>query len=150
MSISQVDRQAAMESQDNRTAFVRREIPRRFSGFVRESEAQFYPRRDVQGYGQRRDSLDRPNDAQLGSASPQMPPVVTNYITTNNNQHYNVNNSRHQTINAQNQVNTQNNRQHSAHNSRGDTTHQSTTTQRLSSSGHQHHRQSHRDRERRG
>ncbi|KAJ0108108.1 hypothetical protein J7T55_007227 [Diaporthe amygdali] len=149
MSISQIDRQAAMDFQSNRIPLVRGEMSRGASRFLRESEARFHPRRDVQGHGHRRDSLYRPNDAQLGSANPQISPVV-NYITTNNNQQYHVDNSRHQRINAQGQVNTQNNLQRTVHNSRRDTTHQSRMTQRLSSSAHQHHRQSHRYREHRG
>lgn len=79
-----------------------------------------------------------------------MPRVVNNYITTNNHQQYNVDNSRHQRVNAQGQVNTHNTNYRSIRNTRGDTVDNSRTTQRLSSSGHQHHRQSRHHREYRG
>ncbi|KAI7773584.1 hypothetical protein LA080_010369 [Diaporthe eres] len=141
-SVSRFDRQSSRSFREGRTGFSRDDMPRGSSGLARHRDSQFLNQRDTYGYDQRPNDLDRRNDPQWAGADPEMPRVVNNYITTNNHQQYNVDNSRHQRVNAQGQVNTTNIRHHSIRTTRGDTIDNSRTTQRLSSSGHQHHRRS--------
>lgn len=152
-SISQADRRSARSFrdgrsfQDGRVRFARDGMSQGTFGPARQSEPQFLNQRDTYGYEQRPMSFYRPNEPQRAFAGPEMSPVVNNYITTNNHQQYNVDNSRHQRVNAQGQINTQNIRHHSIRSTRGDTFDNSRTSQRLSSSGHQHHRRSRHHRE---
>lgn len=150
-SISQVDRQSARSLQGGRTTFTARDMPRGTSALLRQPDSRFLNQRDTRGYEQRPSSIYRPNEQQWGAAGLEVPRVTNNYITTNNNQQYNVDSSRHQRVDARGQVNTTNVRHHSVRSSRGDTIDNSRTSQRLSSSGHQHHRRSrHRHGEYRG
>lgn len=149
-SISQVDRQSPRSPRQGRTVFDRDDMPRGTPGLVRQPDWQVPTRGDERGFDQRQTSLYRPNDSRQPASGPQPPQVVNNYITTNNHQQYNVDNSRHQRVNAQGQANTQNIRHHSVTHHRRDTFDNSRTSQRLSSSGLQHHRQSRHNREHRG
>lgn len=131
--------------------FPRSEMPRGTSGLMMRPEPYSLNRRDVPGYDQRPSDLYRPNYPQLTPSGREMPPVVNNYITTNNRQTYNIDSSRHQRVDARNQRNTQNIRVRSSTNNRRDTVDESRTSQRLSaSSGHQLHRRSRHHREYRG
>ena len=118
---------------------------------MRPTESQFLDRRNVPGYDRPPNSSYRPNYPQLTPAGPEVPRVVNNYFTTNNRQTYNVDNSRHQRVDARNQRNTQNIRHTSVTDSRLDNVDASRTSQRLSaSSGRQHHRKGRHHREHRG
>lgn len=150
-SISQADRQSARSFREGRTTFSRGEMPRGMSGIMRQSEPYPLNRRDVPGYDQRPSAFYPPNYPELPPPGREMPPMVNNYITTNNRQTYNIDSSRHQRVDARGQRNTQNIRVQSVNSNRRDTVDASRTSQRLSaSSGHQHHRRSRHHREYRG
>lgn len=148
--MSQVDRQSGQGFQNTRTMAARGEMPRGSSSLVRgSSNSQFVNRRDVPSYGQGPNTSHRPSYPPMGQAGPEMPRVVNNYITTTNHQTFNIDNSRHQRVNAQGQRNTQNIQYTSTTNTRRDTIDASRSSQRIQgSSGRlQHHRgrQNHRE-----
>lgn len=150
-SISQVDRQSARSFREGRSAFAPGEMPRGTSGLMRPAESPLLNRREVPGYDQPPNSFYRTDYQQLTPAGPEMPRVLNNYFTTNNRQTYNIDNSRHQRVDARDQRHTQNIRHTSVTNNRRDTVDESRTSQRLSaSSGHQRHRKGRHHREYRG
>lgn len=122
--------------------FTERDMPRGTSALLRQPDSRFLNQRDTRGYEQRPVSIYRPNEQQWGAAGLEVPRVTNNYITTNNNQQYNVDSSRHQRVDARGQVNTTSVRHHSIRTTRGDTIDNSRVSQWLSSSGRQHHQRS--------
>lgn len=124
------------------TPYPPNEAPRVSSQIGRQPDQQSLRQRDARGCGQRPASYYPEDEEQLDDVDPAAERVINNYMTTNNNQQYNIDNSRHQVINAQGQRNTTNLRYSSSSSNRGPNVDNSRTRQRMSSSGRQHHRRS--------
>ncbi|POS78983.1 hypothetical protein DHEL01_v202613 [Diaporthe helianthi] len=144
-SISQVDRQLGWDHGDGRPTFARADMPRGSSNLMSVPDSQFRDRRDGPGYFQGPNTLYRPNNPQVGAFGREGPVVVNNYITNNNHVTYNIDNSRHERVNARGQRNNQNFLYMSTRNNRRDTVEDSRTQQRISgSSGRLNHHREHR------
>lgn len=143
---SQSLRQRDARGYDQRPATHYRpnEAPRVSSQRGRQPDQQLESlrQRDARGYDQRPASYYPEDEEQWDDAGPAAERVVNNYMTTNNNQQYNIDNSRHQVINAQGQRNTTDFRYRSSSSNRGPNIDNSRTRQHMSSSGRQHHRRS--------
>lgn len=122
--------------------YPRNEAPRASSQLARQPDQQSLRRRDAQAYDRRPATYYPEDEEQWDAVGPEPERVVNNYMTTNNNQQYNIDNSYHQLINAQGQRNSTNVRYRSSSSNRGPNIDNSRTRQHMSSSGRQHHRRS--------
>lgn len=129
-------------------------MPRGSSNLIRVPDYQFLDLRDVPAYGQGPNTSNRPSYPQMRPVGPEAPAVVNNYNITNIRQTYNIDNSRHERVNARGQRNTRNFLYMTTSNTRRDTIDDSRTQQQIQgSSGRLQHRRGHRhhhNREHRG